>query len=263
MALIIPNIGLAVLLDPVTNAMKATFSKMESIMLDVDSKMTEVYGGAGSYTVANITADRKPKVSLKGPELPLTAASGLLGANTTTAATGSPVQIPIVKEYTIPAGGIVTLSGGDTISATVTGISIMGALDGKPFTGVASAPTAGQYANPTGGATSITFNTSDAGKAIYMYYNIDSTTGGQIDIKANAIPGVFKLVAQASVINTEDPAKALVPITFIAYNIQFIGNWQMSQERQKASATSLDLSVLDPGGNTPAISIVTAAKFAG
>jgi hypothetical protein len=261
MALIIPNIGMSALLNPGTQQLEAAFTKMESIVLDVDSKLQEVYGGPGAYSVINIMADRKPKVTIKGPELPLTAAAGLLGANATVASSGSPVQIPLVEEYTISAAGTVTLNS--PVSATATQISVIGALDGKPFTGVASAPTSGQYANPSAGATSVIFSTNDAGKPVIILYNTDSTTGGEIDIMPTSMPGVHKFIASAKVVNTEDPNKALVPITFIVNACQFIGNWQISQERQKASATSLDLSILDPGGGKPAITIVTAAKFAG
>jgi hypothetical protein len=261
LALIIPNIGNAVLLDPVTNAIKAPFTKMESIKLDIDGKLSPQYGGPGMYPIVNISADRAPKVTITGIELPLGAADELVGANITVAQGGSPVQQPMVDYATIDATGKVTLSA--SISATVTAVSVMGALDGKLFTGVASSPTTGQYINPSASATQITFNVGDAGKPVVIYYTTDITTGGKADVLTTSISPVVKFVAQGKVINTEDPAKALVPITFVANACQMIGTWSVSMERQKASSNSIELQILDPGGNLPAISIYSAAKFAG
>ncbi len=261
MALIIPNIGMSALQDPVTSALRAVFSKMESITLDIDSKLNPQYGGSGMYAIAYTSADRKPKVTVKGIEIPLAAASTILGATATVASVGTPSQIPIVEEYTIPANNIVTLN--NTISATVIAISVQGALDGKLFTGVASAPTAGQFITPAASATQVTFNASDVGKAVFISYTTDTTTGGHVDVTASSVPNPQKFVAQAKVVNTEDSAGALVPVTFVVPKCIFVGSWQVSQERQKASSTSLDLEIMDPGGNQPAIQIFTAAKFAG
>ena len=261
MALNIPNIGNAALMDPTAGTLRAVFSKMESIVLDIDSKLNPQYGGSGMYAIAYTSADRKPKVTAKGIEIPLAAASTILGATATIAATGTPIQIPMIEEYTIPPSGVVTLN--NAISATAIAVSVQGALDGKMFTGVASGETAGQYITPAASAASITFNASDAGKAVFISYTMDSTTGGHVDVTASSIPNPQKLVAQAKIVNTEDPSGALVPVTFVVPKCIFVGSWQVSQERQKASSTSLDLEIMDPGGNQPAIQIFTAAKFAG
>lgn len=260
MALIVPNIGMSALLTP-AGVIEAVLSKMDSVVLDIDGKLTPVYSGAGMYSIINISADRKPKVSLKGPEVPLTAAAGLLGAQTTVAAAGAPVQIPIVEEYTISAAGTVTLL--NPLSATVFTIAVIGMLDGKPFSPIASAPTTGQFVTPAANATTITFSVTDANKPIAIQYTMDSTTGGSISILPTSIPGIHKFIANAKVVNTEDSTGALVPISFVVMKCQFIGNWQISQERQKASSTSIDLDILDPGGGLPAIQIITGSKFAG
>jgi len=199
-AKIIPNIGLSALLDPVTQALEGVFSKMDSVVLDVDGKLTPVYGGSGMYSIVNISADRKPKVTLKGPEIPLTPGSKILGANQTVAAAGTPVQIPLPEEYTIPSTGIVTLN--NPISATVISTSVMGALDGKLFTTVASAPTTGQYVTPIASATTITFAVADAGKAIYIFYSFDSTTGGQIDVLPTSVPADLESCVSSALITS-------------------------------------------------------------
>lgn len=261
MALIIPNIGNSAICDANTGAIKAPITKMDSIKLDVDGKLTPVYGGSGMFSIVNISADRAPKVTLQGPELPLAAASTLLGATTTVAASGSPIQQDAIDVKTIPSGGVVPLD--NTVSATVTTASVVSVKTGKAYTGVASAPTTGQYINPAASATSITFNTSDAGDVVMIKYTTDTTTGGKVDFGTSTIQGAYKFVAQGKVVNTEDPSKALVPITFVVYSAQFIGQWSASMERQKASANSIELSVLDPGGSNPAVTIITQAKFAG
>lgn len=262
MALIIPNIGKSAIFDPVSGAMLAVFTKMDSVSVDVDGTLTPIYGGSGAYPIVNIMADRKPSVSVKGSEVSLQVSS-VLGATVTTAASGTPVQIPMIDEFTIGAGGTVALPSGQAISATVIAISVVGALDNKAFTGVASAPTTGQFITPVASAASLTFNATDAGKAVVIAWTIDSTTGGEVDYAPTAVSKVVKFVANAKVINTEDPAQLLVPITFVVNSCQFMGKWTLSQERQKASATQLDLIVLDPGGGKPAVSIMSAAKFAG
>ncbi|GMA50128.1 hypothetical protein GCM10025857_14850 [Alicyclobacillus contaminans] len=261
MALIIPNVGNAVLLDPVTGAIKAPFTKMDSIKLDIDGKLTPVNAGPGMYPIVNISADRAPKVTLQGSELPLAAASALTGANVTVAASGSAVQQAMVDYLTVAADGTLTLTS--PISEIVTTVSIMSVSDGKLFQGVASSPTAGQYQNPSGGESTLTCSTADAGKSVVVSYTTDITTGGKIDVLTTSIPGSYKLVAQGKVVNSEDPSKKFVPITFVVNSCQMIGTWSMSMERQKASSNSVELNVLDPGGNLPAISIITQAKFAG
>jgi hypothetical protein len=261
MALIIPNIGLSGLYDPATSALRSVFSKMDSVVLDIDSKMNPIMGGQGMYAIAYGSADRKPKVSVKGVDIPLSAFSTLTGGANTIAASGSPIQIPMMEEYTISSAGTITLN--NVLSATAITVSILGAQDGKAFTGVASAPTTGQYITPIASATSITFNTTDANKAVYISYTTDSTTGGSVSVTATSTPIAQKFIAQAKVVNTEDPNGALVPVTFVVPKCLFVGNWQVSQERQKASSTSIDLDIMDPGGNQPAILIYTAVKFAG
>jgi hypothetical protein len=262
MALIIPNVGKSAVFDPVSGALLAVFTKMDSVSVDIDGTLTPIYGGSGAYPIVNIMADRKPTVSVKGSEASLQVAT-TLGATVTAAVSGTPVQIQRIEEVTIGAGGTTPLPNGDVISATVTTLNVVGALDNKGFTGVASAPTAGQFVNPIAGASSLTFNTADAGKAVVIVYSIDSITGGEVDYAPTAVSKVVRFVAAAKVINTEDPSQALVPITFVVNSCQFMGKWTLSQERQKASATQLDLNVLDPGGGKPAVSIMTAAKFAG
>lgn len=258
MAFMIGNIGNAGLFDPVSGAMIGAFTRMESIVLNVDSKLSEQYAGSGMYPVVNISADRKPRVSIKGPELPLGVAAGILGANLTKAQSGSPVQVPMIEEKTIDPTGKVTLSY--PISATVTQVSVIGLYDGKVFTGVASAPTAGQFQNPSSGATQISFNSADAGKIVVVSYYYDSTTGGKIDILTTSIPGTYKFIANAKLLNTIDQSQ--VPIAFVVNRCQLTGNWQISEERQKLSQTSLDLTILDPGGGLPAVSIIPTANFA-
>lgn len=258
MAFMIGNIGNAGLFDPVSGAARGFFSKMESIVLDVDSKMAEQYAGSGMFPIVNITADRKPKVTVKGPELPLGMASSILGANITKAQSGTPVQVPKIEEKTIDGSGKVTLDY--PISATVLTVSVIGTLDGKVFTSAASAPTAGQYQTPAASATQLTFNVADAGKVVTVAYTFDSVTGGKIDVMTTSIPGVHKFIANAKLINTVDQSQ--VPIAFVVNACQMIGNWQISEERQKLSQTNLDLTVLDPGGSNPAISIIPTANFA-
>ncbi|WAH35048.1 hypothetical protein [Alicyclobacillus dauci] len=262
MALIIPNIGYSAALDPVSGGLLAVFTKMDSISMDVDGTLTPVYGGAGAYPIVNIMADRKPMVSLSGSETSLQASS-MLGANVTTASASTKVQVPRIEELTIGADGTVNLPNGDTISATTTTIGVVGALDNKAFTSVASAPTTGEYVTPVAGDAKVTFSTDDAGKAVVIYYTIDTSTGGQVDYQPSAVGKVVKFVASAKVVNTEDPSQALVPITFVVNSCQFLGKWTLSQERQKASAPKLDLQILDPGGGKAAVSIITTAKFAG
>jgi hypothetical protein len=258
MAFMIGNIGNAGIFDPISGAMKGVFTRMESIILDVDSKLSEQYAGSGMYPVVNISADRKPKVTIKGPELPLGVAADILGANLTKATSGAPVQVPRIEEKVIDPTGKVTLDY--PISATVTQVSVIGLIDGKIFTAAASAPTAGQFQTPTNGATQIVFNTEDAGKIVAISYTFDSTTGGKIDIATTAIPGTYKFIANAQLLNTVDQSK--VPIAFVVNMCQLTGNWQISEERQKLSQTNLDLTILDPGGGLPAISIIPTANFA-
>jgi len=263
MALIIPNIGVASFNDPGTGVPRGFFSKMDSFVLDGDFKLTPQYGGAGMSPIAYTSADRKSKLSMKGLEVPLNVASTIVGGSNTIAAVGSLVQIPINKVYTIPTGGVLDLTDGDAISATVTTVYVTGASDNKPFAGVASAPTAGQFINGVASATTITFNTADADKVVYVSYTIDTSTGGAIHATASSMPNTQKLIISGKILSTEDPNSALVPITIVIPKSIFVGSWQVEMARQKASSTSIDLELMDPGGTTDLFTIYTAAKFAG
>lgn len=255
---IISNVVNAGLYDVATGQAYASFTKLDSITIDVDAKMQEVYGGSGAYPIVNILADRKPKISLKGPELSLAAAYRLLGANNVAATTGSPIQIPKIEDYTIPAGGTVTLN--NTPSTVDTTITVIGVIDDTLFTKVASAPTQGQY-SITG--NTLTFNTSDVGKTVRVFYSVDSTTGGNIQIAANSIPGIYTFKATGKFLqNINDPQKTAYDIAFVIKSCQLTGNLQFNSERQKASAVSLDLDIIDPGNGFNPIEIRTTAKYA-
>src|SRR5690348_4809237 len=167
----ITNIVNAGLYHATSGIAQASFSKMESIMLDIDSKMTEVYAGTSAYPEVNIMADRKPKITIKGPEFSLGAAYRLLGATNTPGASTA-VIMPAIEDKVIPAGGAVVLD--HVWSTTDATITVIGIIDDASFSKVASAPTVGQFSVATSGTTTVTFNTSDAGKAVRVFYNWDS-----------------------------------------------------------------------------------------
>jgi hypothetical protein len=255
---VITNVGNAALYDPTTGAFVAGFSKLDSIQITIDSKMTEVYGGTSAYPLINILADRKPVIDLKGPEIPLGAYYRLLGATNTAADTSNPVQIPIVGAlYTIPADGTVTLN--PAVSTVNTNVDVVDEVDGTVFEKVASAPTAGQFS--ISGST-LTFNTQDAGKTIRVYYDYDSTTGGNIGVSASAIPGIFTFKATAKYFqNVSDPAKTAYNISFVAHSCQLVGTLTPNMQRQQAASQSIQLNILDPGNGKNPVEIRTDAKY--
>jgi hypothetical protein len=257
----ITNVVNSALYDVNTGVAQASFSKLDSIVLDVDAKMTEVYTGQGAYPVVNILADRKPKIMLKGPEFSLGAAYRMLGA-TNTPASSTAMQVPAIEDYIIPAGGAVPLL--KTQSTVDTVISVIGIIDDAAFAKVASAPTALQYSVATAGAvTTVTFNAADVGKTVRIFYSYDSSVGGQMDVSASAIPGIYTFKAVGKVLqNINDPAKTAYDVAIVIKSMQMIGNMAFSFERQKAGANSLDISILDPGPGFVPISIRPTAKYA-
>lgn len=258
--LFITNIANAGLYDATSGAALASFTKMESIMLDIDSKMTEVYAGTSAYPEVNIMADRKPKITIKGPEFSLGAAYRLLGASSTQGS-ATAVIMPAIEDAIVGSDGTVILA--HTWSTTDATVSVIGIIDDASFAKVASAPTAGQYTIATvSTVTTVTFNTSDAGKTVRIFYNWESATGGSIDVATSAIPGVytFKMAGKVGQ-NVNDPAKTAYDVAIVIKSMQLIGNMQFSFERQKASSNSLDISILDPGPGFKPISIRTTAAY--
>jgi hypothetical protein len=252
------NVGSATIHHPVTDKMVARFSKLDSIMFDIDQKMSAVNAGSGAYPVTTIIADRAPKVELKGVEINLGAYYRLLGAINTPAAQGSPVQLYVTEEHRIGSDGTVTLNY--TPSTVKTTMDVYGLIDDAEFEQVASAPTQGQYSIS---GNTLTFNTDDAGKAIVVGYFYDSTTGGEISIGTTSIPGTWRIRASGKWFQNEsDPSKPYYNINFVANSCQFMGNLQITAERQKASSQTLDLQILDPGDGTDPIQIITEAKYA-
>lgn len=254
---VISNVGTAALVDVATGDVVADFSKLDSIDITIDSAMTEVYGGTAAYPMVNILKDRKPLVDLKGPELNLGAYYRVLGATNTAGASGSPVQIFVAEDYVIPASGSLTLD--HTPSTVKTNMTVKGIIDDQQFTSVASAPTAGQY-SITG--NTLTFDTSDAGTSVRVFYYYDSVSGSKFDVSSAAIPGVYQFIATAKYLqNVNDPAKTAYDIVFSARSTQLIGTLKVSMQRQQATAQSLQLNILDPGDGYDPVEISTSATY--
>lgn len=251
------NIVSCGLYDPTTDALIAAISA-DSIQFDIDAGMTEVYAGTSMYPKTTISKDRKPKSSISGVELNLSAYYKILGATNTAAITGTPQQIPVQENYIVNAGGTITL--GNTPSIVTTTISVLGNLDDKVFTKVASAPTVGQF-SITGAV--LTFNATDAGKAVVIAYYVDITTGGKIAVGAASIPGFWTLKAMGKQLQAiDDPAKTMYNVAIVAKSTQMISTLSISFERQKASQAKLDFTILDPGPGYDPIDIITDAKYA-
>jgi hypothetical protein len=250
----IGNIGNAAFLST-AGVILTPFVKMDSIDVLFDGTLTPVYGGSSMLPSWHISADRKPKASVKGPEVPLDSYDQLFGFNKTIAASGTPTVMPWLDYATIDASGKITLDY--PLSATNLSVSIVGG--GKEYTGVASAPTTGQFVTPIASATQITFAAADAGKNVMISYHTDTTTGGQLDYMptSKSVPG--KLIGTALLLDSEGGPD--LPISWQVNLCRFDGTWTMSNQRMKPVATDIELSVLDPGGSTPAISMYVQATF--
>jgi len=246
----IGNVGLGVWKDRVTNAIKVPFSKMDEFTLTLDGTLNTVNASSSMLPVWMIPADRKPSIEVKGAEIPLDGMSTFMGANFKQAATGTPIVSEWLQYATIGADGTVALE--HPISATNLNVSIVGS--GQAYTSAADTPTTGEYKTPAASDTAITFATEDAGKNVTIDYYFDTTTGVQIDYMPTSIPGEGRFVSTAMLLDGEGGPD--VPCTFIVNRCQLNGNWEIDQQRMKASSTDLKMNILDPGGTNAAVSII-------
>lgn len=250
----IGNVGKSIIVDPATNDIRTAFLKLESIEFDFDGKMTEVYGGSTTLPSWHIPADRKPQVTYKGPEVPLSGFKTLLGMNQTDGQAGTPIIVPWVDYVTIDAAGKINLT--NPISATAISVSVK--FDNGPLLTQAPTPTTGEYTAPAASAEFIQGATADAGKNVVVRYSFDSTSGSQIDYIGTSVPSNQKVITTAELVDSNGGPN--MPASVVVNLCKFIGDWKLSEGRMKPTSTDLTLSVLDPGGSTPAMSIFSTAK---
>ena len=165
----------------VTGTPPCLLGTLQDVSLDFDRKIETLLG---QYAMAVAAGGGEFKITGKAKfaRLQATQVNNLFLGQTLTA--NSMLEMTTGEAQTV-ATGAATVSNGATF---VEDFGVFYATTGVQLVPVASSPAQGQYVAPSGSPGTYTFNTSDNGAALLIYYSYTVSTGNKIAL-ANQLMG--------------------------------------------------------------------------
>ena len=141
-----------------------------------------------------------------------------------------------VIPITIPADGVVTLTEAPSGDLTI--------MDGDnvDFTEAATTPTAGQYIFAT---NTVTFSTEDAGKLVYIAYDVAVTNAKKMSLETASNADVFRVIVTGEAILAENEG-VIVPDELIIDRVKVTGEVKMPDRSKEPQGWSFTLKLQAP-----------------
>ena len=141
-----------------------------------------------------------------------------------------------VIPITIPADGVVTLTEAPSGDLTI--------MDGDnvDFTEAATTPTAGQYIFAT---NTVTFSTEDAGKLVYIAYDVAVTDVKKMSLETGSSADVFRVIVTGEAVLAENEG-IVVPDELIIDRAKITGEVKMPDRSKEPQGWSFTMKLQAP-----------------
>ena len=141
-----------------------------------------------------------------------------------------------VIPITIPADGVVTLTEAPSGDLTI--------MDGDnvDFTKTATTPTAGQYIFAT---NTVTFSTKDAGKLVYIAYDVAVTNAKKMSLETGSNADVFRVIVTGEAVLAENEG-IVVPDELIIDRAKITGEVKMPDRSKEPQGWSFTMKLQAP-----------------
>lgn len=125
---------------------------------------------------------------------------------------------------------------------------ILADKDASAWTSVASDPAQGQYSVS---ASTVTFNSVDAGKSVFITYDYTATSGKSFGLPKNPKRDPFQLIVSGEATGDDESTMYEVAVTVDKCKVQ--GTISPPQQGREPQSTSITFNVLKPRGNNRAV----------
>ena len=212
---------------------------------EVQGERTFISGGQGNYRLMAFDHSKTSTLQMTFPLVDLKLLALALGDDLIQGA-----GTVYAREVLTVTSGKVTVSQ-TPIDNTISVFALQGLRDnGTEYTKVASAPTSTQFAW-TSGSKDITFNTSENGKQVVVWYQYNTvSTAQKFTIKANKFPKMLTIFGEGLFRDQETDVDRAVRVNFFKAKPQQNVTLTMSSENTTTLEITFDLfAVKDASGD--------------